>query len=74
MNPFPANEDEQLGHLLYTEGFQPLPDVNDDGVLLGTILWRLRAGHVEYLALRTSGFALAMRAKARFSYRLPTRH
>lgn len=64
----------QLGPLLYTANFRPLPDVNDNGVLIGTLLWRIRGPYVEYLALRSNGFALAMRAEARFSYRFPDQH
>ena len=74
MSPFPPAEAEQLGQRLYTQGFRPLPDVNDDGALIGTILWRQNGQHVEYLALRTDGFALAMRAEASFNYRAPHLH
>lgn len=52
---------------------QPLPDA-DDGTLSGTRLWRVRAGYVEYLALRPNGLAHAVRAEARFDYRHPTEH
>lgn len=74
MTEFPPAEAEHLGQRLYSEGFRPLPDVNDDGQLIGTILWRQNGAFVEYLALRTNGFALAMRAEARYSYRTPQLH
>lgn len=74
MSQFPDAEAEHLGQRLYSEGFRPLPDVNDDGALIGTILWRQNGRHVEYLALRTDGFALAMRAEASFNYRTPHLH
>lgn len=74
MSQLPSREAERLGQRLQLEGYLPLPDVNDDGVLIGTILWRQHGPHVEYLALRTNGFALAMRAEASFSYRTPHLH
>jgi hypothetical protein len=74
MNHFPPVDAERLGLRLRQAGFRPLPDVNDDGVLVGTILWRVRDGLVEYLALRTSGFALAMRAEAKFNFQHPQFH
>lgn len=65
---------EDLGRLLHAEGFHPLPDAADDGTLIGTRLWRVRAGYVEYLALRHNGLAHAVRAEARFDYRDPASH
>lgn len=59
---------------MHEAGFRPLPDVDDDGELIGTRLWRVRAGYVEYLALRPDGHAHAVRAEARFDYRRPAEH
>ncbi len=33
-----------LGEYLRTAGFSPLPDVTDNGELLGTRMWRVHAG------------------------------
>lgn len=65
---------EDLGRLLQAEGFQPLPDADDHGMLIGTRLWRVRGEYVEYLALRQNGFAQAVRAEARFDYQRPAAH
>jgi hypothetical protein len=65
---------EQLGRHLLVAGFRPLPDADDDGVLIGTRLWRVTAGYVEYLAVRRNGLAHAVRAVARFDYRQPADH
>ncbi|WP_246127636.1 hypothetical protein [Amycolatopsis rhizosphaerae] len=46
----------------------------DDGTLVGTRLWRVRAGYVEYFALRPHGFAHAVRVEADFDYRRPAQH
>lgn len=73
MSPLSPQAAEDLGRRLHAEGFQPLPDA-DDGTLSGTRLWRVRAGYVEYLALRPNGLAHAVRAEARFDYRHPTEH
>jgi hypothetical protein len=48
--------------------------VADDGDLIGTRLWRVRAGYVKYLALRPNGLAHAIRAEATFDYRRPAEH
>lgn len=74
MSAMPAQAAQELGRRLHTAGFRPLPDVDDDGGLIGTRLWRVRAGYVEYLALRPSGLAHAVRAEARFDYRHPAEH
>lgn len=73
MSPLSPQAAEGLGRCLHAEGFQPLPDA-DDGTLSGTRLWRVRAGYVEYLALRPNGLAHAVRAEARFDYSHPTEH
>jgi hypothetical protein len=52
----------------------PHPDVDDHGRVIGVRMWRLRAGHVEYLTLRESGFALAGRVRAEFTFRDPSWH
>lgn len=70
----PEDTADELGRRLHAAGFRPLPDVDHDGELIGTRLWRVRAGYVEYLALRPNGFAHAVRAHARFTYRLPADH
>jgi hypothetical protein len=64
----------ELGESLYVHGFRPLPDVADNGELIGTLLWRVRNGHVEYLAIRINGLGHAVRADAHFSYREPATH
>jgi hypothetical protein len=51
-----------------------LPDVAEDGALIGTRGGGGRAGYVEYLALRPNGFAHAVRAEATFGYQHPTEH
>ncbi|MQA08008.1 MAG: hypothetical protein GEU98_05525 [Pseudonocardiaceae bacterium] len=63
-----------MGRRLHGAGFRPLPDVDDNGELIGTRLWRVRAGYVEYLALRQNGLAHAVRAEATFDYRRPAEH
>lgn len=65
---------EDLGRRLYAEGFRPLPDVDEDGMVIGTRLWRVRVGHVECLALRANGLAHAVRAEASFDYTQPAEH
>ncbi len=65
---------EELGYQLWTTGFRPLPDVDDDGRLTGVRMWRLHSGYLEYLALREPGTAAAGRTVARFSFRDPFRH
>ncbi|WP_291413084.1 hypothetical protein [Actinophytocola sp.] len=74
MTKLPASVADELGRRLHDEGFRPLPDVDDDGELIGTRLWRVRGGYVEYLALRHNGLAYALRAEASFDYRRPTDH
>ena len=74
MNAMPARIAQELGRRLRDAGFQPLPDVADDGELIGTRLWRVRAGYVECLALRPNGLAHAVRAEAAFDYQRPTEH
>lgn len=70
----PATVAEQLGRRLHAEGFRPLPDVDQDGKLIGTHLWRVRDGYVECFSLRTNGFAHAIRAEATFDYQRPAHH
>ncbi|GAB2981253.1 hypothetical protein LWP59_38385 [Amycolatopsis acidiphila] len=74
MSPLSARAARELGRRLRSAGFRPLPDVADDGELIGTRLWRVRAGYVEYLALRPNGLAHAVRAEATFDYQNPTEH
>ena len=74
MSAMSAQAAQELGRRLHEAGFRPLPDVDDDGELIGTRLWRVRAGYVEYLALRPDGHAHAVRAEARFDYRRPAEH
>lgn len=64
----------ELGRALKAQSFRPLPDVNSNGELIGTRLWRTHAGHVEYLALGSNGLAHAVRALAHFDYDHPTDH
>jgi hypothetical protein len=64
----------ELGERLRLAGFQPLPEVGVRGELLGTRLWRLRAGYVEYVALRSNGVGHAVRAEAHYDYRRPFDH
>jgi hypothetical protein len=70
----PAYAAQELGRRLHAAGFRPLPDVDLDGWLIGTRLWRVRAGYVEYLALFPDGFAHAVRAEAVFDYPRPAEH
>ena len=74
MSGMPARVAQELGRRLRAAGFQPLPDVDANGALIGTRLWRVRAGYVEYLALRPSGLAHAVRAEAIFDYQRPAEH
>jgi hypothetical protein len=74
MSPLPRQTAEELGRRLHAEGFRPLPDADNDGTLIGTRLWRVRAGFVEYLALHPNGLAHAVRAVATFDYRCPAEH
>lgn len=64
----------ELGHHLWNHGFRPLPDVADDGRLLGVRLWRPHNGYVEFIAPRSSGATTAGRVVADFSFRNPFRH
>ena len=74
MSAIPARVAQELGRGLRAAGFQPLPDVDADGELIGTRLWWVRAGYVEYLALRPGGLAQAVRAEAIFDYERPAEH
>lgn len=74
MRPLSRETAEELGRLLNAEGFRPLPDADDHGTLIGTRLWRVRGGYVEYLALHQDGLAHAVRAEARFDYLRPASH
>jgi hypothetical protein len=65
---------EQLGYDLYDMGFRPVPDIDEDGRLLGVQLWRSRAGVLEYITLRPSGLATAGRVVAEYDYRRPFEH
>ena len=71
-----VGEDEgaRLGERLRVAGFQPLPDVSAHGELIGTRLWRLRDGYVEYVTLRANGVGHAVRAEASYDYRYPFDH
>lgn len=40
----PEHAAQELGRRLHTAGFRPLPDTDSDGELIGTRLWRVRAG------------------------------
>ena len=70
----PEHTAEELGQRLHAAGFRPLPDVDSEGQLIGTRLWRVGAGYVEYLALCPNGFAHAVRAHALFNYQRPAEH
>jgi len=74
MRPLPEPVARELGRRLRAAGFRPLPDVADDGKLIGTLLWRVHGEYVEYLALRPHGLAHAVRAKAAFDYQRPAEH
>ena len=74
MQDIPAEEATALGRDLWNSGFRPLPEVDTDGRLVGVRMWRLRDGLVEYVVLRHTGAALAVRALAQFSYRQPLHH
>ena len=65
---------EVLGHHLWNFGFHPVPDIDDDGRLLGVRLWRQRDGFVEFVAPRMSGASNAGRVVADFSFRDPFHH
>jgi hypothetical protein len=65
---------ERLGYDLYDMGFSPVPDIDEDGRLLGVRLWRERAGVLEYITLRPSGVADAGRVVAEYDYRRPFEH
>jgi len=65
---------ERLGYDLYDMGFRPVPDIDEDGRLLGVRLWRSRAGVLEYITLRPSGVADAGRVVAEYDYRRPFDH
>lgn len=74
MSPMSTPAADELGRRLLVARFRPLPEVDYDGMLIGTRLWRLHDGHVEYLALRWDGLAHAVRAEAIFDYRRPVEH
>lgn len=74
MQDIPAEEATELGRDLWNGGFRPLPEADVDGRLVGVRMWRLRDGLVEYIVLRHTGAALAVRAIAQFSYRQPFQH
>lgn len=74
MSALPARVAQDLGRRLRAAGFQPLPDLDAGGELIGTRLRRVCAGYVEYLALRPSGLAHAVRVEATFDYQRPTEH
>lgn len=69
-----SSDARRIGRKLYVARFLPLPDVDQRGELVGTRMWRVRDGYVEYLALRKDGLAHAVRAEARFDYASPTDH
>ncbi|GDY31820.1 aminopeptidase [Gandjariella thermophila] len=74
MSPLSRQTAQELGRRLYAAGFRPLPDADNGGMLIGTRLWRVRSGYVEYLALRPNGLAHAVRAEATFDYQHPADH
>lgn len=74
MRPMSWEAAERLGYDLYDMGFSPVPDIDDDGRLLGVRLWRARAGMLEYITLRPSGLATAGRVVAEYDYRRPFDH
>jgi len=74
MSEMPQDSAERLGYDLYEMGFQPMPDIDDDGQLCGVRMWRSRPGYLEYLTLRPSGLATAGRIVADFDYRRPFEH
>jgi hypothetical protein len=74
MQDMPPDEAAELGRDLWNGGFRPLPEVDADGRLVGVRMWRLRNGLVEYIVLRHTGGALAVRAFAQFSYQQPFQH
>lgn len=74
MNGMSRESATELGYHLWRTGFQPHPDVDDHGRVIGVRMWRMRSGHVEYLTLRESGFAMASLVQARFTYRDPLWH
>ena len=74
MSAMPARAAKELGRRLGAAGFRPLPDIDDAGELIGTRLWRVRTGYVEYLALRPNGLAHTVRAEATFDHRRPAEH
>jgi hypothetical protein len=65
---------ELLGYDLYEMGFRPVPDVDDEGRLVGVRMWRVRTGFLEYVTLHPSGLAMAGRIVAEFDYRHPFEH
>lgn len=67
-------EAAELGGRLRDAGFHPLPEVSAGGELAGVRLWRLRAGYVEYVALRPNGSGHAVRAEAHYDYGRPFEH
>lgn len=68
------DEAAALGGRLRDAGFHPLPDVSASGGLAGVRLWRIRAGYVEYVALRPNGIGHAVRAEAHYDYDRPFEH
>jgi hypothetical protein len=74
MQDIPAEEATELGRDLWHGGFRPLPEVDVDGRLVGVRMWRLRDSFVDYIVLRHTGAALAVRALAQFSYQQPIHH
>jgi hypothetical protein len=68
------DEAAELGGRLRAAGFHPLPEVSASGELVGIRLWRLRAGYVEYVALRSNGSGHAVRAEAHYDYDRPFEH
>jgi hypothetical protein len=74
VSPVRNDEAAELGARLRAAGFNPLPDVNSRGELVGTRLWRIRAGYVEYVALRADGVGHAVRAEALYDYSRPFDH
>jgi hypothetical protein len=74
LNHVHDDEAAALGDRLRLAGFQPLPDISSRGELVGVHLWRLRAGYVEYVTMRSNGVGHAVRAEARYDYSRPFEH
>jgi len=63
-----------FGRRLIAADLRPLPDIDDEGRLIGTRMWWLGPDFVEYIALRPNGLAHAVRAESRWDFRRPAHH